>query len=123
MKEKEYALVLQGGGTKGAYQVGVWKALKELGINVKAISGASIGSLNGALILQDNINQMIDLYENIEIKDIMEISEKIDSRKNLFNISKQFSPLILIIPIPPIPGAVEIAAIVLILIPLSLKIT
>ena len=87
MDNREYALVLQGGGTKGAYQVGVWKALKELGINIKAISGASIGSLNGALILQDDIDQMVKLYENIEIKDIMEISEKIDSRKNLFDIS------------------------------------
>ena len=30
---REYGLVLAGGGTKGAYQVGVWKALKELKIN------------------------------------------------------------------------------------------
>ena len=86
MENKEYALVLQGGGTKGAYQVGVWKALKELNINVKAISGASIGALNGALILQNDIDKMVNLYENIEIKDIMEISEKIDSKKNLFDI-------------------------------------
>ena len=41
--KKDYALVLAGGGTKGAYQVGVWKALKELNINVKAIAGTSIG--------------------------------------------------------------------------------
>ena len=87
MKEKEYALVLEGGGTRGAYQVGVWKALKELNIKIKAIAGTSIGSLNGALILQDNIDEMIKLYENIEIKNIMEVSEKIDPQKNLFDIS------------------------------------
>ena len=87
MKDKEYALVLEGGGTRGAYQVGVWKAIKELGIKIKAISGTSIGSLNGALILQDDIEDMIKLYENIEIKNIMEVSEKIDSRKNLFDIT------------------------------------
>ena len=34
MENKEYGLVLAGGGTKGAYQVGVWKALKNLNINV-----------------------------------------------------------------------------------------
>ena len=51
MDKKEYGLVLAGGGTKGAYQVGVWKALKELDINVKAIAGTSIGALNGALFL------------------------------------------------------------------------
>ena len=53
MNKKEYGLVLSGGGTRGAFQVGVWKALTELGIKIKAIAGASIGSLNGALILQD----------------------------------------------------------------------
>ena len=26
----EYGLVLAGGGVRGAYQIGVWKALKEL---------------------------------------------------------------------------------------------
>ena len=32
---KEYGLVLEGGGAKGAYQIGAWKALKEAGIHVK----------------------------------------------------------------------------------------
>lgn len=49
MEEKEYGLVLAGGGTKGAYEVGVWKALKEMNINITAVVGASIGALNGAL--------------------------------------------------------------------------
>lgn len=86
-EEKEYGLVLAGGGTKGAYQVGVWKALKELGIKIRAIAGASIGSLNGALILQDNFEKMEELYRNIKISDIMKVSEDIDSNKNIFNIA------------------------------------
>ena len=85
--EKEYALVLAGGGTKGAYQVGVWKAIKELNLNVKAIVGASIGAINGAFILQDDMDKWMSLYENIKISDIMEISDKIDPDKNLFDIS------------------------------------
>ena len=47
---KEYGLVLEGGGAKGAYQIGAWKALKEAGIHVKGIAGTSVGALNGALI-------------------------------------------------------------------------
>ncbi len=43
-------LVLSGGGAKGAYQVGVLRYMAEIGMNVDAISGASIGALNGALI-------------------------------------------------------------------------
>ncbi len=44
------ALVLSGGGAKGAYQVGVVKQLYEMGISFDLISGTSIGALNGALM-------------------------------------------------------------------------
>lgn len=91
--EKEYALILAGGGTRGAYQVGAWKALQDLKINVKAVMGTSIGSLNGALILQGDVEAMIDLYKNMEITSIMEINEKIDTSKNLFDI-KNLKPLV-----------------------------
>lgn len=43
-------LVLSGGGAKGAYQVGVLKALRELGTRIDAVSGASIGALNGGVL-------------------------------------------------------------------------
>ena len=42
------ALVLSGGGAKGAYQLGVYKALKRLGIKINIITGTSIGAINGA---------------------------------------------------------------------------
>ena len=46
----DLGLVLSGGGAKGAYQAGVWKALCELGLanRVQAISGTSIGAINAA---------------------------------------------------------------------------
>ena len=65
IEEKEYGLVLAGGGTKGAYQVGVYKALKGMKINVKAVVGTSIGALNGALVLQDDLEKMLNLYGSI----------------------------------------------------------
>ena len=43
-------LVLSGGGAKGAYQAGVLRGLAELGVVVNAVSGASIGSLNAAMV-------------------------------------------------------------------------
>ena len=33
--EREYGVVLEGGGAKGAYQIGVWKALREAGVKIK----------------------------------------------------------------------------------------
>lgn len=84
--EKEYGLVLAGGGMKGAYQVGVWKALKEMNIKVKGIVGASIGAINGALMIQDDLEAMEELYSNIKLEDIMKLNRKINSEKNIFDI-------------------------------------
>lgn len=51
IETKQWGLVLNGGGGKGAYQIGVFKALKELGMdkNIMAVAGASVGALNTAL--------------------------------------------------------------------------
>ena len=45
------ALVLSGGGAKGSYQLGVYKAIRRLGIKIDIITGTSIGSINGALFV------------------------------------------------------------------------
>ena len=85
--KKEYGLVFAGGGTKGAYQVGVTKALNELNINVKAVAGASIGAINGALFVQNNVAIMEELYKNVEMDDIVGVSEnsKLNKEKNLLS--------------------------------------
>ena len=62
---KEYGLVLEGGGAKGAYQIGAWKALKEAGIHVKGIAGTSVGALNGALIAMDDFEKAERIWETI----------------------------------------------------------
>ena len=90
MNKKEYGLVLSGGGTRGAYQVGVWKALKELEIDIKAIVGTSIGALNGALFLQDDFSRTVKMYEQIKIDNIMKI-EGVNSNKNIFDLSNIFN--------------------------------
>ncbi len=86
MENKEYGLVLVGGGTRGAYQVGVWKALQELGIKITAIVGTSIGALNGAMFLQDDFFTTVKMYENIKMKDIMNV-EGVDTKKDIFDLS------------------------------------
>jgi len=90
MNKKEYGLVLSGGGTRGAYQVGVWKAIKELEIDIKAIVGTSIGALNGALFLQDDFSRTVKMYEQIKIDNIMKI-EGVNSNKNIFDLSNIFN--------------------------------
>lgn len=65
------ALVLAGGGSRGAYQIGVWKALRELGIDFHIITGSSVGALNGALMVQGDFEAGLELWENISSKDVM----------------------------------------------------
>ena len=67
----EYGLVLAGGGVRGAYQIGVWKALKELKIKVSAVSGVSIGAVNGALFVQGSKTKAERLWNKIAIGDIV----------------------------------------------------
>lgn len=75
------ALVLAGGGGRGAYQIGVWKYLKEVGIDKKisAITGTSVGALNACLIAQDDYHLAEHIWTN-EIKDkILKTDAKIIS--------------------------------------------
>lgn len=55
-------LVLSAGGAKGAYQIGVWKALIEKKLFFDAFSGSSIGSLNSALICQGDWDKAYRLW-------------------------------------------------------------
>ena len=47
-------LVLSEGGGKGAYELGVWKALTELELDkyIEVFSGTSIGAFNAVLFAQ-----------------------------------------------------------------------
>lgn len=73
---KEYGIVLEGGGAKGAYQIGAWKALREAGVRIKDIAGASVGSLNGALICMDDLEKAEDIWKNIEYSRVMDVSDE-----------------------------------------------
>lgn len=61
--EVKLGLVLSGGGAKGAYHAGVIKYLAEAGILINAISGASIGALNGAII--SNSDNLVEASKNL----------------------------------------------------------
>ena len=62
------AIVLSGGGSKGSYQIGVWKALRRLNIKYDLVTGTSVGALNGALMVQNNYFKAIKLWKHINMK-------------------------------------------------------
>ena len=71
-----YGLALGGGGTKGAYHLGVWKALCDMNINVCAVTGCSIGSVNGALFAQGDFKVAEDIWLNIDKDSIIELPDE-----------------------------------------------
>lgn len=89
--KNDYALALAGGGTRGAFQVGAWKAIKELELDIVAISGTSIGAVNGAMMIQDDGDLLEDIYNGIEIDHIMQTASSVDTTKNMFNIKNIFA--------------------------------
>ena len=66
----QVVLVLQGGGALGAYQVGVYQALHEAGIEPDWVIGTSIGAINAALISgnrpEDRLDRLNAFWERVE---------------------------------------------------------
>ena len=66
-KKRHRALILSGGGARGAYQVGVWKFLQEIGWNPDLICGTSVGAVNASAIgCGLNLQEMVHLWKTIE---------------------------------------------------------
>jgi len=61
------SLVLSGGGARGAYQIGAWSALREMGLEsqINVITGSSIGAINGALMAQGDYDLALELWDAI----------------------------------------------------------
>lgn len=79
-----YGLVLEGGGARGSYHAGVYKAIKEVGIEIGGVAGSSIGALNGAMILQDDYDKCHDLWHDISYSMVFNLDDKeIEKIRNL----------------------------------------
>jgi len=77
MEEKK-ALVLSGGGAKGGYHIGVWKALKEINYKPKIITGTSVGALNGGLLTLGEDKMAYQIWENMSMDTVFEKKAKKD---------------------------------------------
>lgn len=83
VKEK-LGLVLEGGGVKGAYQVGALMAIRELGVEFDGVVGTSIGAVNGALLLAGGYAHVFDVWKNINTDTIFDLTdEEIDEFRGM----------------------------------------
>lgn len=87
LPRQKTALVLSGGGSRGAYEAGAWQALEETGIRIDIAVGASVGAINSAMVCQGDLDQTIRLWKEIEthmVFDVPEGSQTIDYAKEIF---------------------------------------
>lgn len=66
------AIVLSGGGAKGAYQIGVWKALRKLKLNYSIVTGTSVGALNGAFFVQKDYFKAVHMWYHMSFSHVFE---------------------------------------------------
>jgi NTE family protein len=76
----EYGLVLSGGGAKGSFEIGVWKALREMGIQISAVAGTSVGALNGAIIAQNDFDFALEFWSNLSMDQVFAFNQKITDK-------------------------------------------
>jgi NTE family protein len=82
MHRRQRALILSGGGARGAYEIGVWKYLCEMKWRPDLICGSSVGAINGAAITAGlALSDLIMLWKSIERGKVFRVSV----RKRIMN--------------------------------------
>lgn len=82
-KKFEYFCILSGGGIRGVSYIGVFRALKRLGVNIRGIAGASVGSIFATLYaLGYTIEEMEEIFHNVKYENFKDIN---------LSLSKNFS--------------------------------
>lgn len=79
---KKLGIAFAGGGARGAYQIGAWRALKEHGLDTKfsAFSGASVGSLNAVLFAMGDYDLAYNTWMSLDKKSLFNLEKHIVKR-------------------------------------------
>ncbi|MCI8575325.1 MAG: patatin-like phospholipase family protein [Bacilli bacterium] len=64
-------LALEGGGTKGSYQIGAYYAMKDCGITFDGFCGTSIGSFNSAMLACGKEKELLEFWQNVNIATVL----------------------------------------------------
>lgn len=64
------ALVLSGGGAKGAFQLGALERLAKAGYRYDCVAGVSVGALNGTMVASNRLNRLGTIWRTIERRDV-----------------------------------------------------
>jgi NTE family protein len=71
------ALVFSGGGARGGYQIGCWKALEDSKIKIDGAYGTSVGSMNAAAVAQGDLDLAIETWKEMDYSAVMVVTPEI----------------------------------------------
>ena len=76
--DREYGLVLSGGGAKGAFEIGVWRWLRRTGLDKKitGISGTSVGALNSILFSCTPLEEAERIWRSVRQEDLTRVNKE-----------------------------------------------
>lgn len=83
-------LALEGGGTKGSYQIGAYYAMKKCGIHFDGFCGTSIGSFNSAILACGKEKELLKFWQNVNIAKILGFDPNYVSKINRKKIDLEF---------------------------------
>lgn len=73
-RNQKRALVFGGGGARGAFEIGVWKALEELDYKPTIVTGTSVGALNAVLYAMGNVEEAEKMWKEIETDNVLDFN-------------------------------------------------
>src|SRR4051794_18008973 len=75
LRGKRIGLLFSGGGAKGAYQIGCWKALRAAGLDdFRAIAGSSVGAMNAVLVATGRLDAAETVWRDLRLRDVVGVS-------------------------------------------------
>ncbi|MDD2446146.1 MAG: patatin-like phospholipase family protein [Tissierellia bacterium] len=90
-----YGLVLEGGGARGSYHIGAYKAIIEEGFEIGGIAGTSVGAINGAMIVQGDFDLAYKLWQETSFSMVISTNdEEVERLKHLKLDKEDFSFLV-----------------------------
>lgn len=89
INRNKLALVLEGGGARGAYQAGVLKALFEAGYVFDGVAGTSVGALNGVMVAQNKFDESIKIWDEIDFANVLDVNNFYGERLASKNFDQQ----------------------------------
>ncbi|WP_458862489.1 patatin-like phospholipase family protein [Acidaminobacterium chupaoyuni] len=82
-------LALEGGGSRGAYHLGVYRAYTQQGFHFDMITGTSIGAVNAAVLAQGDAARLEEAWKTLNNSDIFDVDN--ERYRRLFSLKLEIA--------------------------------